>query len=207
MADWAFDVGAVGAPVTASSLSWNHTCTGSNQILVVSTLAQTNTVTGVTYNSVSMTQLGSAVQNSANSFWAQLWLLIGPTTGTNAVKISASGSIQMSGCSGSWSNLRQSSQPEVATVGGTTQTLAVTTSADRALVIIGISMNNAAATANAQTTARAQDTTNGILLGDNGSPQTPPGIVTLGTSVGTAWNGHIASFAPLTVGNMFLAMN
>ena len=56
----AFDAAGSGPSTSATSLTWSHTCAGANRILFVGFLSN-GTVTGVTYNGVAMTQVGSSV--------------------------------------------------------------------------------------------------------------------------------------------------
>ena len=89
-----------------SSLSWSHTCSGSERVLFVAVGYQSGAATTctATYNGVSMTQLWNKrddlnVQSSVGFF------LIAPATGTNtvaitlgvAVDISAGGSVSLTG--------------------------------------------------------------------------------------------------------------
>lgn len=73
----------------ASSLSWSHTCSGSNRLLIVhsGTNGTPVSTTGVTYNSVALTSRWSTSQN-----WtaASGWSLVAPATGANTVAITLS---------------------------------------------------------------------------------------------------------------------
>jgi len=99
----AFDaVGPSSAGATAgagTTVSWSHTCTGSNRVLVVGAAVNcgsTQTITGVTYNGVAMTAVPSGRMNSnntANVGFVQVWYLIAPATGANTVVITASASV------------------------------------------------------------------------------------------------------------------
>lgn len=72
---------ASGSP--SSSVSWSHTCGGSATALVVG--CGSPTITGATYNSVSMTALAGSGDNRWRTFY-----LGGPTTGTNTVTVNFS---------------------------------------------------------------------------------------------------------------------
>ncbi len=73
----------------ASSLSWSHTCTGSDRLLVVhsGTNGTPVSTSGITYNSVALTSRWSTSQN-----WtaASGWSLVAPATGANTVAITLS---------------------------------------------------------------------------------------------------------------------
>src|SRR5512132_4525114 len=53
---------------TTASLSWSHTVSGSNRILIVGTSHRdaTQTVTGVTYGGLSLTPIGSPIVEPSN---------------------------------------------------------------------------------------------------------------------------------------------
>ena len=73
----------------ASSLSWSHTCTGSNLLLMVhsGTNGTPVSTSGVTYNSVALTSRWS---DSRNWTAASGWSLVAPATGANTVAITLS---------------------------------------------------------------------------------------------------------------------
>ena len=73
----------------ASSLSWAHTCTGSDRLLVVhsGTNGTPVSTSGVTYNSVALTSRWS---DSRNWTAASAWSLVAPATGSNTVAITLS---------------------------------------------------------------------------------------------------------------------
>ncbi len=89
--------GAGSSPVPASpgSVTWAHVCTGSELVLYVGVFVGTNvhadsdfTITGVTYNSVSMTQVGSTVHSGGSTTGCiRLYRLIAPATGSNTVSV------------------------------------------------------------------------------------------------------------------------
>ncbi len=72
-----------------SSLSWSHTCTGSNRLILVhsGTNGTPVSTTGVTYNSVALTSRWS---DSRNWTAASGWSLVAPATGANTVAITLS---------------------------------------------------------------------------------------------------------------------
>ncbi|KKL68291.1 hypothetical protein LCGC14_2126460 [marine sediment metagenome] len=78
--------------VDTSSGSWSHTCTGSDLILaVVVTMRANNSVSDITYNSVSLTHETGADQD-ANNVHTEVWYLINPATGSNTVEVTLSAS-------------------------------------------------------------------------------------------------------------------
>lgn len=92
----AFDAATNSGDTNSTSITFSHTCSGSDRVLYVFVNAQAgNVVTGVTYNSVSMTQL-VASDGDAGSLgfygYNYLYRLIAPSTGANNVVVSASSS-------------------------------------------------------------------------------------------------------------------
>lgn len=78
-----------------TTLSWAHTCTGNDRLLIVHVTFDrasggTPTVSGVTYNGVAMTVLvaDSGSQNARMS----CWYLVAPANGANTVQVTWSGS-------------------------------------------------------------------------------------------------------------------
>lgn len=80
-----------GLGLLASSLSWNHTTSGSDIVMVVgvTTDDSNNTdyiVTSLTYNSVSLTRENYIDQTSAD-YRSSVWYLANPSTGTHSVSV------------------------------------------------------------------------------------------------------------------------
>lgn len=83
----AFDAAASTQGI-ATSYTWAHTCTGSNLVLVVGIATKSgtlDTVTGVTYNSVSLTRAG-VTQTAQGATY--LYYILSPSTGANNVVVS-----------------------------------------------------------------------------------------------------------------------
>lgn len=97
----AYDAKSNGSATTTSPLTWNHTCTGSDLVLIcgfsVDAGSGTETVTAVTYNSVSMTQIGSALNNSTSNSNISLWYLLNPATGSNQISATLSSIFSVNG--------------------------------------------------------------------------------------------------------------
>ena len=80
---------------TGTSASLSHTCTGSDRILFVGVIGQitTDVISGVTYNSVSMTLVDKILCPSDRYIY--LYYLIAPATGTNNITVTASSSTDL----------------------------------------------------------------------------------------------------------------
>lgn len=197
----AFDSAVDGSYTTGTSLTWAHTCSGSNGLLIVGTFDTTagaSLVTGVTYASVSM-MLAYSFQVTGGR-WLNLWYLLGPTTGANNVVISASSSTIVGGCSESYNGVAQSGQPDAAAVSAeniASVTPIITTVAHNAWVVIWAQAVAAPATASTNVTARENDATTFGLIGDsNGLPASPGSIGLTVTTTANFIGGIVMSFAP-----------
>lgn len=108
----AIDATSGGTSTGATSTTYSHTCTGNNRVLLVSVGSGDNTVTGVTYNGVAMSLLGSRATGAGSSV-VYLYGLIAPSTGANNVVISRSGSLGvLNGASSSYTSVAQTGLPD-----------------------------------------------------------------------------------------------
>ncbi len=116
----AFDTVTNGGEVTATSLTFSHTCTGTNRFLVVDVVGDVtnDTITGVTYAGAAMTLSGKSLVpgNRYHYFWYKL----APASGANNVVVSSSSSVLISARSASYTGCNQSAVDSNATA--TTQT-------------------------------------------------------------------------------------
>lgn len=138
-----FDAAIISASYTGTSGSWTHTVASqSNLLLLVWTENnQGDRVTGVTYNSVVMTKIASAV--SAAPF-VQLWCLVAPSTGANSVTVtqtsdnfSQGGSISLYNAKQSCTLDNSSAYHVVASGGPTTLNQSITPVTTNVLVVDG----------------------------------------------------------------------
>ncbi len=96
---------------TANSLTFSHTCTGSNLLLLVGVSdSNGDGVTGVTYNGVSMTQLVKDVGGSSG--YRYVYGLLNPATGANNIVISDSGVTNLYAVGASYTGVKQSGLPD-----------------------------------------------------------------------------------------------
>lgn len=76
--------------VAGGTMTWSHTCNGSNRLLVVGVAVRsdgaTPTNSGVTYNAVAMTAVPSAVVSDADEI-VKMWYLINPASGANNIVV------------------------------------------------------------------------------------------------------------------------
>jgi len=204
----AFDAFTAGALVNpGSSVTISHTCTGSNRILFVGAIVRTNSISGVTYNSVAMTQIGSPVTNVNDKI--SLWYLIAPATGSNNVVITQTGSSVINGCAISYTGAKQSGQPDAYTdtaqASAANQDGTVTTVADNSwAVMYAYDATTGSSSAGTGTTLRGTSTGGAnTQFYDGNGPKTPAGSYTLnfvasGSPTAEALANKIASFAPVS---------
>lgn len=190
----AFDAASNGQ-ATATSVTVAHTTSGQNRVLAVCVSTETNdTCTGVTYNAVAMTKVGSSVQNSGNSAWVSLWLLVAPTTGANNIVASNSASSVIAVAAASYTGAAQS-QPN-ANSSATTQAVSVTSTVDNCWAVMGSQTNTSPTTAGANTSLRAEGGTWGNSLFDSNAAFSV-GARTLNQGNGSAWASVIVALAPV----------
>jgi len=94
-----------------TSLTWSHTCTGSDLVLVVGISFYQNTnsfVSGVTYNSVAMTLIPNSSTNNG-AYFSLMYGLIAPSTGANDIVVTMGGNAPFElGCGAiSWTDAHQ----------------------------------------------------------------------------------------------------
>ena len=82
----AFDAAHVDNTQSSSPYTHTHTASGSNRFVVVGIgyTASSQTITGVTYDGVAMTQRVSSAGDSASAYDHQFWTLKNPNTTANA---------------------------------------------------------------------------------------------------------------------------
>lgn len=199
----AFDAATGGSALGAASLTYTHTCTGSNRILFVSAFSNLNTgnaVSGVTYAAVAMTKIGASI--SPNNQEGSLWYLVAPATGANSVVVTqgnAGGSIRSN--SSSYTGARQpGGQPDNSTTNtnsGTSITATLSTIFDNCWTIMLAEADGASLTAGTGSTSRnIQGGVYGIF--DSNGAKTPAGSTSMTVTASSGNNGVImASFRPV----------
>lgn len=186
---------ATGADVNSSAtLSWNHTCSGSNRLLVVSVSMgnspDTSITTSVTYNGVSMTSLTAPVHgNSGTAGYVQLFYLVAPATGTNTVAVTVSTSVDaITGGSVSFTGVNQSTPLNGTTTNtgtGTSASVSVTTNTND-MIVDGICCGNGFNTGSTQTNRWLRFNDSNTSAGSGAqSTATGSGSVTMGYSINT----------------------
>lgn len=192
--------GTGGATSPSTSLSWSHTTSGSNRLLVVA-VSTGGTVSGVTYNGVAMT-MGVSHTGSPYGGSDYLWYLANPASGANTITVTTTTSIATVGLSISYTGAAQSVPVDVtgsvASSGSVLSlSLNVTTTVDNDWLVsmASIGQNNSNLTGGANTTARQviANPYGAPGIGDSNATQTPTG------SHGQTWTNTVASGGNLLI--------
>lgn len=187
----------------ASSLSYTHTCSGSNGILFAMPMVDTSDfLTSVTYNSVNLTLINK-VKGASNNFHYLLYLA-NPTTGGNTLQMNNGSVTDLVMVSTSYSGASQTGIPDNSTthteINQTVDT-SLTTVADNCWTVLAAQCNTGTLSAGSGTTIRGnKGVPFSMGMFDSNGIIHPAGNSTLEvtTSAGAAGFGTImASFAPV----------
>ena len=181
--------------------SWSHTCTGTNLILLVSVYesANSNGVSGITYNGVALTQIGTVSNGNTQS----LWYLINPATGSHTIAVSGShttntiwqGAISYTGA-------KQTGQPDsfnTATSQTTVQTISTTVVANNSWLVaaFGVSDNNPPSAGTGTTSRQGFSGSGSGFIGDsNGTVASGSRSLVSNNAANDTTVAVIASIAP-----------
>jgi len=194
----AFDAASGRSSSAAPTLTIAHTCSsGLNRILFVSCSASgSNTITGVTYNSVAMTQVATVAVGTINSY---LFSLANPASGTNNIVVTGTGGT-LYGCGVSYTGAAQSGIPDSFNTANSSLSTSVsqstTTIANNCWVVCGGICGNGGLSGGTNVTIRSSGTGD-QYIGDNNAAKTPAGSITQTVNCNSGNNTIImASFAP-----------
>lgn len=175
----AFDA-AASSSGSGTSLTYSHTC-ASGATLIVGVLAQTGvTVSGVTYNGVSMTSVGANVADGGG-YSVTLWYLGSASSGANNIVITCgTSSAAIFGRSVSYTGCDTSSPLGASnsgtTSGTTNHTFSVTTGTDNSWTVLFGRGQNQFLTASTGSTRRSPTAGNAdTILFDSNAAITPAG--------------------------------
>lgn len=201
----AFDAASTGTIDSSLTLTFSHTCTGSDRILFVAPGIYdgftTDVLTGITYNGVAMTRVGMGVAQTNSRTY--LYYLINPDTGANNIVITSSASTKIRGTGMSYTGANQSGVPDAFTSGNgssATMTGTVTTIADNCWLVGSFFGNGAGLAASTGTVSRGIPGVGAAARNggfDSNSVKTPAGsdsLIVTCTNDNNAW--VVASFAP-----------
>lgn len=140
-----------------SPINVAYSCAGANRALIVYVIPNGagNTITAISYNAISLTQLKTVVVLGSNYY---CYGLLAPATGSNTLSISSSGGT-IYATALSYTGVLQSGLPDataskVQTAGPATLSNAITTVADECWITVGAISGAAAPTASSGITIR-----------------------------------------------------
>lgn len=199
----AFDTAVDGGTTGSFPATWSHTCSGSNRMLFVFvSYINTGTISGITYNGVALTKIGS--QNVGGASGAtDLWYLVNPSSGSNTVSVSGSGSGTNGFASSSYTGVVQASPIDSSIT--KTQTIATfnittTTIANNCWTISAITAGNNLSAGTGTVIRTIAGGVAASVIVDSNSAITPAGSTSLQvTSSSTPHGAVMASFAPIVI--------
>lgn len=175
----AFDAHASGTAAPGTSITYDHTCTGSDLGLVAFGFSATgNDLTGITYNGTSMT-LGDSVIWGARYIWA--YKLSNPSTGPNSVVASFNDNQWYACATESFTGVDQTDLEDASGTQTGTGSIMVsaTTVTDNAWLASAASNNNVGPL-NAGSGTTRRGTALSIAYGDSNGAKTPAGSHSMG---------------------------
>ncbi|MBB6147452.1 copper(I)-binding protein, partial [Silvibacterium bohemicum] len=190
---------------SSTSLTYSYTVgIGANRLLIVNVVGDTSVddISSITYAGVQLTLVGK-VQAPSNR-WEYLYYLLNPASGANNIVVTAGSSHYLISQASSWSNIRQTSEPDALTTNtasatSTSLTTSLTTSAAGALVVEGAWSYSHLTPGAGSSPILIDAAFNGAgIFAGSASPVSPAGSVSMTTlSDGTLPTGVVmASFAP-----------
>lgn len=178
-----YDATSSGTALPGNSITFSHTCSGSNRILLVfisqNSGGSSDIITGVTYNGVSMTRIDRS--NTGVGITVYAYYLVNPTAGANNVVVSASsGSDYLRAIAVSYTGALQTGQPEGSAKnnnGSTTSlTTTYTTTTDKSWCVSFVANDGALAMTNSTNVTTVRNNVSTITyLGDSDGDISPAG--------------------------------
>jgi len=176
---------------TQGTTSWSHNNNG--DFLFIGVSSTTDNITGVTYNGVSMTQIGTSVHNATLGRYVTIWGLASPTSGSNTVAITGGANQTAAGTSISGYN-SNSGFNSGSTISATPVSVGVTTTVDNAFVVgfgifvtfssLGTGVSDIDGAVNGDTNVRLIKSTSAV---------TPAGVFTMAVNMSGSNLGLLAA--------------
>lgn len=191
----AYDTSTQANTGAASSLTFSHTCTGSDRVLVLDVYwSSSRTVSSIQYAGVAMTAAVTQLDTGGGERHG-MYYLIAPATGANNVVITLSGSASIVGIASSYTGADQTTvigatRTELGLETGTTYAEALTTLTDDSWVVWGTrDYAGRTITAGANTALRQRESTQfGMILADSNAAVNPAGSRTLNLNANLSAN-------------------
>lgn len=203
----ALDTSTKSGSAGATSLTWAHTCTGSNLVLIVVAAESNGTVPTATYNAVSMTSIGGTTQDGGVM---RTFYLIAPATGANNVVVTWSTGGAKAAAAASYTGCDQVSQPDSSNTGTSINnalTVSTTVVVSNSWLVGGFAVTSPQTfSAGASTTLRqnqSNDPATAALMDSNGTVDSGSRslAVTWTGPAGNTGGGLVLSLDPFVVNN------
>jgi hypothetical protein len=207
-----------GYQTAQSTYTWNHTCSGNNRYLKVGVSMLSvagSSVSSITYNGVALTLIKSKASVSG-AVRAELWGLVAPAVGTNAIAVTLSTGLDSIGTAMSFQNVHQTSPTEgensasATNVGAADATVDVVTVATNDWVIDTVATDDTAITVGAGQTSRNNVTGTLGSGADSTEPATSPATVTMSwTNVAAlaTWSIVAVALRPVSASSLGVIVN
>ena len=199
----AFDSETLAQTITGTSLTFAHTTSGSDRLILIGGHDRSNTttsVTGVTYATVATTKITDIRVPSDRMITA--WRLVAPATGANNVVVSSSDSTNLRFSALSYSGVDQTSPIDgnnTASDAATTTGLSVsiTTTSDNCWMVMFLKDNNGGVTYSSSTgdALRLNTDGGGHCVGDTNGAITPAGANAMAVTSGTTSNRAVIAIS------------
>lgn len=179
--------------------SWAHNNNG--DLLLVGIHETANSVSGVTYNGVSMTQVGTTLTFAGAGRYLSLWRLINPAVGSNNIAITGGANHQAAAISmGGVDSTTPTSGFNSGTTASSPMAVSVTTTVNNAYVVgFGLYITKSTLGTGVSDTKVISYDTNGALV-QSTSAVTPAGVFSLSVAMtGSAIAGVVATGVNPTV--------
>lgn len=180
-----YDNATVQLTVGATSSTFAHTVAGNNRLLLVGTFSTAgDTVTGITYDGVAMSQITKRAGLSGEQMY--VYGLLNPSTGSNNVVVSSSGTTTMRSHAVSYTGVKQSGLPDNFTsTGATTNSLttSLTPVADNCWTFLFVRSNDNIS-AGTNSTGRGALSTSASF--DSSTPITPAALYSMTATIATS---------------------
>lgn len=189
--DLATDLGST----ASTSLTGAHVCSGSNRILFVAVFnfqssGSSDTVTGVTYNGIGMTQVSSVQVPSNAGYWLSLWYSLAPATGSHTVAVSlSSNNLICYAIAQSYTGVKQATPIDVSgssTATATSISNTLTTAVSNDWAVAAVQATDSTLSAGAATTLRKASAVNTATFDSNAN--LAPGSNTLTANLSASRN-------------------
>lgn len=206
----AFDASSTNDSVnwgSGTSVTWSHTCTGSDRILFVAVfnLGSATLPSGITYNGVAMTMINSQ-DTDGGGYTESLWYLVAPSTGANNIVTTWAVSNGLFNCiATSYTGASQTGQPDSSNTGlalGVTSITTNLTTVANNCWLVGYARATGAFTFTNGTNGFIRNTgmaSGSVVMADSNGVITPAGStgMTLGRTSSSNIYHLVAAFKPV----------